>query len=287
MCGIGGVWVMGGKDLGRDDARKLRELAICLETRGEDAFGFYNGENVIKFPSSATDVISMIDRIKPFEELIVGKNMFLMHTRAFTEGNPLKNKNNHPFELKDIVFAHNGYMYIPYKYEDIRFKDDKKKNKCKIPVEYIDTYELFGKIIIDLPETDSFEIGVEIQKEYSKNRDFTEALSDAFNYLDCYGEMACWVYSKREDLLGLFRNIKPISIGFEEGVLWFASESWMLEDIGVSDVTTLKERELVVYSRNGKEYSEIIKSVERGWFYSLKELEREEREYWRYRGLYY
>ena len=285
MCGIGGVWCLGERDLGKDDARKLRDLAIYLETRGDDAFGFYNGENVIKFPSSATDVIRMIDRIKPFEELVIGRNMFLMHTRAFTEGDPLKNKNNHPFELKDIVFAHNGIMYYHVKYKDIRFKE---KTDSKF-IDYIDTYEILGRIEIDLPETDSFEIGVEIQREYNKSGDFATALSEAFGFLVYYGDMAVWVYSKREDLLALFRNNKPLYIGFDNEKLWFASEEWMLKKIGIKSIRALRQGELIIYSRIRQEHFEIIDEgysykKDRGFFLEkedIEELEREEREYWK------
>ena len=285
MCGIGGVWCLGNAKLSKRDAKKLRYLAIYLETRGQDAFGFYNGEKVIKFPSSATDVIKMIDRIKPFNDLVVGRNMFLMHTRASTEGDPLKNKNNHPFELKDIVFAHNGIMYYYTKYEDIRFKNGSSSKY----VDYIDTYEIFGKIEVDLPETDSFEIGVEIQKEYNESRDFVTALSEAFSFLVHYGDMAVWVYSKREDLLALFKHGRPLFIGFDNEKLWFASEEWMLRKIDVNNIRTLKEGELIVYSRAGEECFEIIEGEysykgSKGFFLrdeEVKELERDEREYWR------
>ena len=188
MCGIGGVWGLGDVRLDKRDARRLIELAIYLQSRGDKAFGFYNGENVIKFPSSASDVIAMIDRIRPFSELVTGKRMFLMHTREPTIGDPLKNKNNHPFELKDIVFAHNGMLYEYTLFRDIRSGNP----KFEYDYEYIDTYEILGKIETDLPETDSFEIGVAIQEEYNKRNDFIEALQRALSYLIYFGDMALW-----------------------------------------------------------------------------------------------
>jgi len=281
MCGIGGVWCLGNAKLNKRDARKLKELAIYLETRGEDAFGFYNGQKVIKFPSSASEIIEMIDRIKPFEELIIGRNMFLMHTRAYTNGDPLKNKNNHPFELKDIVFAHNGIMYYHVMYKDIRFKE---KTDSKY-IDYIDTYEIFGRIEIDLPETDSFEIGVEIQREYNESKNFAKALTEAFSFLVYYGDMAVWVYSKREDLLALFKHGRPLFIGFDGKKLWFASEEWMLEKIGIKSIRALRQGELIVYSRTRQEYFDIIEGESSKGFFLEKEeiemLEEEEREYWR------
>jgi len=260
MCGIGGVWGLGDVRLDKRDAKRLIELAIYLQSRGDKAFGFYNGENVIKFPSSASDVIEMIDRIRPFSELVVGRNMFLMHTREPTIGDPLKNKNNHPFELKDIVFAHNGMLYEYTLFKDIRSGN----SKFDYDYEYIDTYEILGKVETDLPETDSFEIGVAIQEEYNKYNDFIEALERALSYLIYFGDMALWIYSKKDDLLALFRFERPLFYGFKNSKLWFASERWMLEEIRVKKIKALRDCELLVYSRDGEEYNDFIEFKVKG-----------------------
>ena len=277
MCGIGGVWCFGNAKLDKRDAEKLVELAKYLESRGDKAFGFYNGEKVIKFPSSASDIISMIDRIKPFEELVTGKNMFLMHTREPTVGDPLKNKNNHPFELKDIVFAHNGMLY-----EYALFKDLRTINaEYNYEYEYIDTHEILGKIDTDLPETDSFEIGVSIQEEYNKCNDFVEALEKALSYLIYFGDMALWIYSKRDDLLALFRFDKPLFYGFRNSKLWFASEKWMLREIKVKKIRALRDCELLVYSRDGEEHNSFIEFEVRGKSLDCSYYVKEEKDIWR------
>ena len=264
MCGIGGVWCLNNSKLDKRDSKRLIELAIYLQSRGDKAFGFYNGENVIKFPSSASDVIEMIDKIKPFSELVTGKRMFLMHTREPTVGDPLKNKNNHPFELKDIVFAHNGMLYEYTLFKDIRFDSYNSNANSKYDYEYIDTYEILGKVETDLPETDSFEIGVAIQEEYNKYNDFIEALERALSYLIYFGDMALWIYSKREDLLALFKFERPLFYGFKNSKLWFASEKWMLESIKVKKIKALKECELLVYSRDKEEYNDFIEFEVKG-----------------------
>jgi len=256
MCGIGGVWCLNNSKLDKRDSKRLIELAIYLQSRGDKAFGFYNGENVIKFPSSASDVIEMIDRIRPFSELVTGKRMFLMHTREPTIGDPLKNKNNHPFELKDIVFAHNGMLY--------EYTLRSGNPKFEYDYEYIDTYEILGKVETDLPETDSFEIGVVIQEEYNKYNDFIEALERALSYLIYFGDMALWIYSKREDLLALFKFERPLFYGFKNSKLWFASERWMLEEIKVKKIKALRDCELLVYSRDGEEYNDFIEFKVKG-----------------------
>ena len=277
MCGVGGVWCMGTAKLDKRDARRLIELAIYLQSRGDKAFGFYNGENVIKFPSSASDVIAMIDRIRPFSELVTGKRMFLMHTREPTIGDPLKNKNNHPFELKDIVFAHNGMLYEYTLFRDIRCS----VSEHEYSYEYIDTYEILGKVETDLPETDSFEIGVAIQEEYNKCNDFIEALERALSYLIYFGDMALWIYSKREDLLALFKFERPLFYGFKNSKLWFASEKWMLESIKVKKIKALRDCELIVYSRDGEEYNDFIEFEIKGKSYCVENYVEEERDIWR------
>ena len=277
MCGIGGVWGLGDVRLDKRDAKRLIELAIYLQSRGDKAFGFYNGENVIKFPSSASDVIAMIDRIRPFSELVTGKRMFLMHTREPTIGDPLKNKNNHPFELKDIVFAHNGMLYEYTLFRDIRSGNP----KFEYDYEYIDTYEILGKIETDLPETDSFEIGVAIQEEYNKRNDFIEALERALSYLIYFGDMALWIYSKKDDLLALFRFERPLFYGFKNSKLWFASERWMLEEIKVKKIKALMECELLIYSRDGEKYNDFIEFEIKGKSYCVEDYVEEERDIWR------
>ena len=277
MCGIGGVWCFENSKLTKSDAEKLRDLAVCLETRGDKAFGFYNGDKVIKFPSSASDVIEMIEQIRPFRNLVKRKRMFLMHTREPTMGDPLKNKNNHPFEMKDIVFAHNGFVSIITEYRDIREKRESKKNKRDYGVEYVDSYELFGEVVIDLPETDSFRLGVEIQGGYNRTGDFMESLKEAIYELDYYCDMAIWVYCKPEDKLALYRNSNPIYIARENKKLWFASESWMLECIGLENPMPLDSYEIMVVTRESVIYEPLerlrSRKGENSWMISDEDLE--------------
>lgn len=264
MCGIGGVFCFGKTKLTERDAKRVIELAECLQTRGTDAFGFYNGEKVIKFPSSASDVIEMIDRIRSFEELIVDKKMFLMHTRASTSGDPLKNRNNHPFESKDFVLAHNGILYYDVKYFVKGFKIDKKAMNGRYYYEELDPYEIFGRFEYDLPDTDSFTILVELQKEYNARKDFYDALVETFDNLAYFGEMAVWVYCKKTKELALFRDSRPLIIGEDNGKLWFASEEWMLKRIGVKSIKPMISGELRIYNPKGRVFVDVIPSARKG-----------------------
>ncbi len=256
MCGIGGVYCFEGERLSREDALKVRRLSIYLEERGKDAYGFYNGERVIKFPSRARDVIEMIDRITPFENLVIGKTMFLIHTRASTSGDPLVNKNNHPFELKNIVFAHNGMMYLYIKYVSKKGEgisvNEYRKQRLVDEIVYIDPYEYFGKMDAEIPETDSFTIGVEIQEELNKGHSFEVALEKALDYLIHVGDMAIWVYHKSEDKLALFRCERPLYFTVQKNKLWFASEEWMLKILDLKKVKQLREGEIHVFKRDGR-----------------------------------
>ena len=235
MCGIGGVWCF-GSELDEKDAEKLKKLAVSLESRGNEAYGFYNGEKVIKFPSRASQVIEMIERLVPWDTLVVRKKMFLMHTRLATTGSPLDNVNNHPFETKHFVMAHNGQLW-DYEYY------------------YVVKNGIWLKEF-DEPETDSYRIISKTEEEFEKCKDAIEAFKKAMEELYYQGSYAIWIYSKVDDLLMLYRDSNPLSVAVDSGKLWFASEDTMLKKIGFKDVSEIKAGEIFVYDRRG-----LVKSV--------------------------
>ena len=260
MCGIGGVWCFEGRELSKEDGGRIEELSYALEVRGEDAFGFYDGVKVVKFPGRASEVIPQISKIVEFESLVEGKRMFLVHTRAATQGDPLKNKNNHPFETKDFVLAHNGAVYQSKKYLSserelesvIRANKDKSKKWIKDNYEVLDFEGIFGKKWEEIPDTDSFEIAVEVQKEFNEIEDPVTAFKNAMIRLFGKGSYAIWIYSKTHDLLMLFRDVQPLFYSIEDGKLWFASENYMLRGIGLKKVKPLKSGVIYVFDRTGE-----------------------------------
>jgi len=273
MCGIGGVYALYGDNLTEEDAKRVKKLTVYLQRRGTDATGWFDGQNVIKMPLPAYEFISIIESITSIEEFVKDKEMILIHTRAYTRGSPLENKNNHPFELKDIVFAHNGIIAGAPLYKDIREKEKEKENKSKNEtknknikiyysyeenVEYIDTKEILGKITFDLPETDSFHIGVKIQEEINKGKSFKNALVSALEELVLQGSMALWIIEKETERLALFRCDNPLFIAEEDGKVWFASENWMLKKIGLKNIEELEECKLVIYDKDGDIEEEYI-----------------------------
>jgi len=288
MCGIGGVYVLSGEVLGEQDAKRIKQLTVYLEKRGDDATGWYDGEKIIKAPLPAHEFIQLIETITPIENYIAGKRMLLIHTRAYTRGSPLQNKNNHPFELKDIVFAHNGMIHNAPTYEDIRLKKKENHNKIKKngkiyyyyleEIKYVDTKEILGKVTFDLPETDSFHIGVKIQEEINKGKNFKDALVSALEELVLEGSMALWIVEKRTQKLALFRSENPLYFSKEKDKLWFASEKWMLEKLGLKDIEELNEGQLIIYTEDGQKEEEYI--IYSHKIHYSKEEEKDNHESW-------
>jgi len=234
MCGIGGVWVFSDKSnrrLDKSDAQKLKKLAVLLESRGTDAFGFYNLDKLVKFPSRASQVIEQIEQLVPWESLVVGKRAFLMHTRLATRGDPLNNINNHPFETENFVLAHNGHIWT----YDSYFISEKTVSVVKN----------------NIPETDSYQIIEKIETEYSKDYDAFEATKRAIEKLYAYGDYALWIYSKTEHLLILYRDINPLHIAYENDKLWFASEKEMLSALGFENISSLAKGYMYAYDDKG------------------------------------
>jgi len=262
MCGIGGVWCFEGVKLNKEDAEKIKTLSILLEERGTDAYGFYNGDKVVKFPSRASQVIKMIENIKPFYKLVKGRTMFLIHTRLATIGDPINNENNHPFETKDFVLAHNGSIYRNVKFvtksQFNYYVKNSKRTRDKYDIEVIEPKEIFGNDKYEIPETDSFEIVVRIQEEYNEINDPMEAFKNAMNKLYHKGVYAIWCYSKRDNILMLYKDSNPLFYSIEDNKLWFASEDWMLQAIGLHDVKSLRAGVIRVFSKSGFEEDLIV-----------------------------
>ena len=118
MCGIMGFfrWEL----FKREDKTKLWNLLVKsfgdLEERGKDASGIalINTENnkylVFKKGVKASELIKENAIRKTF--LREDFNLILLHTRAWTNGKPDNNLNNHPFFDKDKnnILIHNGII---------------------------------------------------------------------------------------------------------------------------------------------------------------------------------
>ena len=175
MCGIGGV--------STSHAFTEKEATICfrlldsLQRRGRDAWGYFDGSMVYKEPGAFDESVkyeTLVDDL-----LRTGTNIFLCHTRYATKGDPEINKNNHPFELGDFVFAHNGVLY----------QTDPFENTWGI-------------------ETDSFWMLYWIWHEYARLGNVIEAIRAGVSHVS--GVYACWLYKRDEGTTYLFRIKNPI-----------------------------------------------------------------------------
>jgi len=174
-CGIGGVST--GYPFTEKEATICRRLLDSLQRRGRDAWGYFDGFTVHKEPGAFDESVkyeTLVDDL-----LRTGTNIFLCHTRYATQGDPEENKNNHPFELGDFVFAHNGVLY------------------------YSDPFDNVWDI-----ETDSFWMLYWIWHEYLGLGDVVEAIRAGVSHVS--GMYACWLHKRMEETTYLFRIKNPI-----------------------------------------------------------------------------
>lgn len=190
MCGICGIYGING--LSEEDLKKFQTILLNCEDRGKDAFGYYTDKGVFKTKGCVSDYLQKHNDIwKRWKNT----NFVLAHTRAVTTGEAKKNQNNHPFETRNFVLAHNGMIYNTI---DFDYKTD--------------------------IETDSFVIIKSIQKEYEKSKDVLQAIKETTKKLD--GSYACWLLHKNTNDIYLFRHNNPIEIRFDDKnkIITFASE---------------------------------------------------------------
>lgn len=199
MCGIGGMINTLKKPLGVRLSTDCKEMLINCEERGNDAFGYMTNSKVFKVEGSVTEFIEKNGK-DPILNEFKKSNFVLYHTRKMTSGLPSVNHNNHPFETKDLVFAHNGIIY----------NDSLLKNQHKFE------YDI---------ETDSFIIPVLIQHHMDKGLIIEEAMKKTFEQVS--GSYACWLHYKPKKRTFLFRHGNPLVIGYipAKNLMLFASES--------------------------------------------------------------
>jgi len=197
-CGIGGISSF--RPLTEKDMTEGHHLLASLTRRGEDSWGYFDGQSVFKEPGSFLDsekYDTLIDDV-----LRTGTNLFLCHTRYATRGDPEENQNNHPFELGPFVFAHNGMF----------FKADPFRNPTDI-------------------ETDSFWLLWWINEEYKEYGRTPIAIQKGLEHV--LGNYACWLHNRDEGKTYLFRNAERLVGTYfvpEEGRVIFGSDWLSLAD---------------------------------------------------------
>lgn len=129
MCGIAG-WILNEKP----NENFVFSLAFSNLQRGEDSWGYFDGATIRKAVGPITE------GIRPTEML---SQAGFLHTRAATTGK-VKAKNAHPFQIGDIIGAHNG---IIYNHRELAW--DYPDRKCAVDSEHI-----FHQIVEDKPLTE-------------------------------------------------------------------------------------------------------------------------------------
>ena len=207
LCGIGGL--ITDYPFDEEEAEICRNLLVSLVRRGEDAWGFFDGRYVYKEPGSFVES-KYYDKLP---DMLIGKRIFLCHTRLATRGTPKKNRNNHPFVLRPFVFAHNGTL----------FYTDAFKNEWRI-------------------ETDSFWLLYWIWKEYQTSLNPAEAIKRGVRHVR--GGYACWLYNFDDGATYLFRNhYNPAMTVYYEreqekgrGVLFGSDARSLFDALGVTKI---------------------------------------------------
>lgn len=228
ICGIGGI--SANRPFNDDLAEVADRLIRSLHRRGGDAFGYMydmpddSGYHVHKEPGP---IWMSNKQYQLYYELLDNDvTDFNCHTRLATQGDPFNNVNNHPFDYKNFVMAHNGVFY----------SSDDFKNPTEI-------------------KTDSFWALYWIEEEYVKGGSIEERTKRAIdNGLDhVVGAFAIWLYNKDDQSTYIFRNpFKPTKIALAKGKDFFmyASDRDAIHDalgysekepiLRVKDITTLR-----------------------------------------------
>jgi len=194
MCGILGV--IRPKGIEEEHIEIFKTIFKESESRGKDAFGFYAYPKNILYKQKGK-VTTFLDKFNP-DKMLIGNSALLAHTRATTTGTENKNQNNHPFQTKDFILAHNGCIW---NHHSVR------ANLKKTDI-----------------ETDSIVILKLIQDEYNKNKDISLAIAKMAKRLT--GNYACWLMFKKTGSVYLFRHNNPLYLSYNQDkeMYAFASE---------------------------------------------------------------
>lgn len=223
MCGIEGI--ISRNKINETQAEKALELFCNLENEGNDAAGLYNGEDIIKFPSTPSSMIALywarLTNLDLFDK-ILDKRFVLFHNRAATHGNWMDNKNNHPFETESFVFSHNGVISDFYTHK--KYKSEE-------------------------PETDSWGFLKSLQENFNKNGDVIESLKIIIP--DISGQITFWLYDKERDLIYFYNDNNRLFYVRMSGTFWFASlESYLKRTLSLktSSIFPFKMNRLYEFS---------------------------------------
>lgn len=220
MCGIGGIILKEGK-VRYEEFGEIVDLATKLEQRGTDAFGFIsiNSDGSVKrlwkLPGSFSDQFEMLS--KEMFRAMKGAKAVLLHTRAYTTGNPLYNHNNHPFRIEHLYLAHNGYAATHYyydgKYHAINHRIPKVRNFKPDMTIHTDTYRY-----LFVPMADKL---LDERRDIYSAYDIYELFCDVSFKYGVIGSF--WMYDQSTKLITLLKSSMPLQIKSTDKKIIFGS----------------------------------------------------------------
>jgi glutamine---fructose-6-phosphate transaminase (isomerizing) len=206
MCGIFGV--ISDSAVSRDE---LTLLALHSQQRGKDSSGlFFTGQAGYLLYRASNSVTSLLKEVDPYSSSFV-----MGHSRLITNGL----SDNQPVYRDSVCVIHNG---IVVNHETL-WGHIGKKRKQEIDTEIIAAIAAY-----------TLEQG-EAVEDISK-----KVLSL------CEGVVACALALPKLGKLCLFSNNGSLYVGSKDHVVYFASESYPLSQLGCSDVRQIKDEGIVV-----------------------------------------
>jgi len=243
MCGIGAII-----NLGNNKKAELQEtvtnILLKLEERGKEATGVsavYHDKKknefkafTLKGPITASEFVESKEFLK-FIDSYWDARLFLLHTRLPTQGNPKKNKNNHPLISENFILVHNGSI----RNEKIGW--------------------LYHKGIDEEVETDSYAI-LRIAE--------TEGLEKALKILE--GNMTILAFNKATGEFYAYKERMPLHVGYcpERKLLVFAST-----EEAISSAFTHRRELFNIIPIEKKEFEHVTTSLKQDVLYSAKVFE--------------
>lgn len=201
MCGIFGVLASDVCNV----AAGLADLASFAEQRGSDSSGFMmssqKGYEVVKADMPVTQLAAKVE--------LNGRAFIIGHSRLATNGI----SDNQPVLRKGLVTVHNGIICNADELWAVR--DEER-----------------------LLSVDTEIIPVIVAEEKAKGRQADEIAESLFE--QCEGVICAAILDQNQGELLLISNNGSLYTGSKGGTLFFASESWPLNQIGCSDVKQLK-----------------------------------------------
>ena len=221
MCCLFGVMDYGGSLSQKEKQKLIQHLSVACEVRGTDATGVaYNSGGHLRIYKRPFPAHFMRIRIPEDARVITG------HTRMATQGDEMKNYNNHPFYGRTgtthFALAHNGVIY----------NDQNLKRTEKLPATNVETDSFVAVQLVEKSgELTGSSLGLMAEKLHGT---FTfTVLDDGDNLwfvkgdnpmcIYHYEKLGLYVYASTKEILerGLkktfLRTVKPEQIFIEGG----------------------------------------------------------------------